>query len=295
MKVLACVLSLLSTFSVYAFTIGAYNIRNFDYDERARIKTDKPTLANILASLKFDVLSVEEINNTKEFENFLAATFPFLGVELSRCGGAHGQQLGFIYNKNTVELLAFQEDMRVTRPGTQGSCDGSSRPLAIGLFRIRATGQKFHGMTAHLKAGSTPDAINTRNKQYAVLRNIILELRTKTGVPDAFLAGDLNTTEFLSRGSDFRILTDLVKSVGMVNLTQNATCSAYWWGGSNDGIESPSLLDHVIVTPGLVRTRVTGQVHGHCQRVNCKPATPAQLGISYQGVSDHCPVTMTIQ
>jgi hypothetical protein len=25
-----------------ALTVGTYNIRNFDYDERARIRTDKP-------------------------------------------------------------------------------------------------------------------------------------------------------------------------------------------------------------------------------------------------------------
>ena len=278
-----------------AITIGAYNIRNFDYDERSRVHTNKPELANILLSLKADVLSVEEINNTAEFEKFVKNKLPGFDTELTRCGGAHGQRLGFVFNTSKVELLNFIEDLRITEPGTQGACDSGTRPLAIALFQIKATKQKFYGISAHLKAGSAPAAINKRTKQYEILKNVIQELKTKTGVKDFFLAGDLNTTEFLSRGIDYKLLNKVVSDLGMVNLTQNLSCSAYWWGGTDDGIESPSLLDHLVVTPGLLKTAGKVAVGGHCQKVNCKNASGRDLGVSYESVSDHCPITATIQ
>ena len=64
MKPILVLLALLASLTAQAaFTIGAYNIRNFDYDERYRIRTNKPALGSILNSLKADVMSVEEINN----------------------------------------------------------------------------------------------------------------------------------------------------------------------------------------------------------------------------------------
>ncbi len=56
MKNVAAIFALLFTLSAQALTIGAYNIRNFDYDERSRIKTNKQELSLLLSSLKFDVL-----------------------------------------------------------------------------------------------------------------------------------------------------------------------------------------------------------------------------------------------
>ncbi|HXH29634.1 MAG TPA: endonuclease/exonuclease/phosphatase family protein [Bacteriovoracaceae bacterium] len=295
MKVIMMILSFLTTLSASALTVGAYNIRNFDYDQRARIQTNKSELATLLLGLKADVLSVGEINNTREFETFLAAKLPQYGFGLSRCGGAHSQHLGFIYHKNTIELLAFSEDLRLSQPGGRGTCDANSRPLAMGLFKIKSTGQRFYGMSAHLKSGSAPESIAMRIKQYAIIHSIIKDLQSNSGVKDYFLAGDLNTTEFLSRGVDYQHLTKLVASLGLVNLTQNASCSAYWWGGSDDGVESPALLDHVIVSPGLIKRPIQARVHGHCQKVNCREVPVGQLGVSYAQVSDHCPVTAVIQ
>lgn len=296
MKLGFFLLNLLITTQVFAFTVGAYNIRNFDYDQRSRIRTNKSELANILKSINADVLSVEEINNTKEFGNFVASNLPGYEAELSRCGGAHGQSLGFLYKKETVELLSFHEDLATSNPGRGESCDSGSRPLAIGLFRIRATGQKFYGITVHLKSGSQPDSLAKRAQQYEIIKNLVLELRNSTGVKDFFMGGDFNTTEYRNRGADFTNLNKVVKELGMVNLTANLPCSSYWWGGTNDNIESPSLLDHVIVTPGLVKKKSAKAItHSHCQKVNCQEAPVQDLGKTYQAVSDHCPITATVQ
>ena len=80
MKQALTLLALLASLSIQAsITIGAYNIRNFDYDERYRIRTDKPQLSVMLKNLKVDVLSVEEVVNKAEFELFM------LHVTTSNC------------------------------------------------------------------------------------------------------------------------------------------------------------------------------------------------------------------
>jgi len=296
MKSALIFLILLTSVSLHAaITLGAYNIRNFDYDERYRLRTDKTELSIMLKNLKVDVLSVEEINNTAEFISFVATKLPEYGVALSECGGAHGQHLGFIYNKKTVDLLSFNEDLSISDPGFAGGCNSGSRPLAIGLFQIKGSNQKFYGMTAHLKSGSNPESQEKRTKQFAIIKKLIKELKSKTKINDYYLAGDLNTTEYVSRGADYKVLTEFVSDLGMVNLTQSLGCSAYWWGGTDDGLEEPSLLDHVIATPGLIKTAVKPQLHAHCKKVSCKSATEAQLGVSYESVSDHCPITARIQ
>jgi endonuclease/exonuclease/phosphatase family metal-dependent hydrolase len=297
MKSLLSAFILLTSLSANAaLTIGAYNIRNFDYDVRYRIKTNKVELATLIKGLNVDVLSVEEINNSAEFEKFVETKLPGYGVEISRCGGEHGQHLGFIYNKTKVDLLSFNEDLSISEPGRPGACDSGSRPMAIGLFQAKTSKQRFYGMTVHLKSGSEASSRNKRTKQYQIIKKIITELKTNSGVKDFYVAGDFNTTEYLSRGTDYKELTTVVKGLGMEDLASNLKCSAYWWGGSDDGIEDPSLLDHLLVTPGLVKMgNPKVQVGGHCEKVSCRQASLKDLGVSYESVSDHCPVTATIQ
>ncbi len=296
MKILPfALLPVLFSVSAHALTIGAYNIRNFDYDERSRIKTNKQELSVLLQSLKVDVLSVEEVNNTAEFERMVSAKLPGYAVEVSRCGGAHGQHLGFLYNTNTVELLSFNEDLSISEPGQGGKCDSGSRPLAIALFKIKSSGQKFYALAAHLKAGGDAGALSKRQKQYEIIKNTVNELREKTGVKDFSIAGDMNTTEYLNRGSDYKFFTKMVSDLGMTDLAANTACSAYYWGGTDDGIETPTLLDHVVVTPGLMKKQAKAEPSGHCKKVNCREVPATELGIIYESVSDHCPMTANIQ
>lgn len=289
-------LALLVSASAQALTVGGYNIRNFDYDTRYKISTNKPELASMLKAMNADVISVEEINNTQNWDAFVASSLPAYDTEVSRCGGEHGQRLGFLYNKSTVDLLAFNEDLSIAEPGTPGSCDSGSRPMAIGLFQVKATGQKFYGITVHLKSGSDPSSLNKRSKQYQIIKTTVRELLAKTGVKDFYVAGDFNSTEYITKGSDYAQLTAAVKDMGMIDLTSNLKCTAYWWGGTDDGIEMPTVLDHILVTPGFLKSgRPSVQALGHCHKVSCREASIKDLGISYESVSDHCPVTATLQ
>jgi len=278
----------------FALTVGTYNIRNFDYDVRSGVKTNKSALAEIIQSMKYDILSVEEIHNTKEFENFVSLKFPGYDVALSQCGGQHGQHLGFVYNTNAVELVEFSEDMSLVDPGRTGGCDVGSRPMAIALFKNKKTNQKFYGFTVHLKSGSGTDNFQKRAQQYKLIKKIITDKLSSSGVKDFYLAGDFNSTTYNFKGQDYTDIVKLVRDLGASDSAEQLKCSAYWWGGSDDGIESPSMLDHVITTPGLTSTKPKAKVGAHCAAVNCQEVSQKQLGVSYQGVSDHCPVAVEL-
>lgn len=296
MKKIFAVCLFLISLSSEALVIGTYNIRNFDYDNRYRIRTNKTELSAQLRALNADVLGVQEINNTAEFERFISQKLPGYDTELSRCGGAHGQRLGFIYNTSKVEMLAFNEDLSITSPGQPGTCDSGSRPMAIALFQIRGTKQKFYGISVHLKSGSNASSVQKRSAQYQIIKKTVRELQSKTGVRDFFVVGDFNTTEYLTRGSDYRELSQLANELNMLDAAANLSCTAYWWGGTDDGIETPSVLDHVLVTRGLIKSRSPRvNLGGHCQKVSCREVPTTQLGVSYESVSDHCPITATIQ
>jgi endonuclease/exonuclease/phosphatase family metal-dependent hydrolase len=274
-------------------TVGTFNIRNFDYDERSQIHTNKPMLKDLIGSLKADLLGVNEINQITEFEKFMSQHFPQYDVQLSTCGGAHGQRLGFVFNKTKLKLLSFNEDLSVSIPGEAGGCNTGSRPLAIAAFESIQTKTKFYAIQVHLKSGGQADSMATRAKQYKIIANVINQLRAGA-IKEFVVMGDFNTTGYLLRDSDYNEFTAMNKNAKLNDLSEKVGCTAYWWGGSEDGIETPSLLDHVLVSPALAGTSGT-KVHSHCQKVSCNFASPTQLGQTYEQVSDHCPQTATLR
>lgn len=286
---------LASTLSYARLTVGTYNIRNFDYDERARIKTNKPELASILKGLNFDLLGVNEINNVSEFNNFVGSKLRGYDVALSNCGGAHGQHLGFVYNKAKLKLINFREEMQFSGDNNSGGCFAGSRPAAVALFEELSTRERFYAIQLHLKSGSNASSVQKRARQYQLLQKLVKDL-VASGTPSVIAMGDINTTGYLDRDNDYRQFTSMLKNSSMSDLSSSIGCSAYWWGGSDDGIESPSLLDHVMATgPMLKGQKASTTVGAHCRAVSCREASPQQLGVSYTGVSDHCPQTATIR
>lgn len=295
MKTLLAVLSMLPTLVFAAnLTIGTYNIRNFDYDERYQIRTNKEELSSIIAKTGTDLLAVQEINNTTEFARYIKASFSGYDTILSECGGEHGQKLGFMFNTKKLKLLSFNEDLDLAGAGSQGSCYAGSRPGAIALFEIVETKQKFYAISVHLKSGSEGSSLKKRNKQFEIIGSIVKELQA-TGIQDFIVAGDMNTTTYNTRGEDYKTLTKLVSSIKATDLSANLKCTAYWWGLSDDGIESPSILDHVLVSPGLIKTQIETELSGHCKAVSCQERAETDLGMSYSNVSDHCPVSAKVQ
>lgn len=277
------------------FTIGTFNVRNFDYDERERIKTDKVQLAGLLKALKVDFLGLNEIDNKQEFEKLVATQLPGYEVKLSECGGAHGQHVGFLYNTSVVKFVSFKEDLTVSDPGgTSGGCYAGSRPLGIGEFQFVGSNEKFFALIAHTKSGGQTSSIQKRQRQYEIIGNVAAGLM-KTN-KNVLIMGDLNSTGFLDKQEDYKNLTALTQKTGIINLSAKTACSAYWWGGTEDGIETPSLLDHVMASPNMIKTSVTQTtLFSHCAALACKESPIAALGVTYKTVSDHCPQTATIR
>lgn len=289
-------LMFLVTFSAHArLTIGTYNIRNFDYDDRSRIHTNTPQLSTYIRSLNFDLMGFNEVDNTQAFENMIHATLPNHETVLSRCGGAHGQHVAVVYNKNALQLLQASEMIEFSNPGGQTACDSGSRPAVVILFKEIATGQNFYHMQVHFKSGGNADSFSKRAKQYNLMQQTVRQL-VAAGTPRVLVMGDMNTTGYLPRDQDYRNFVSAVAAAGLTDLSANIGCTAYWWGGSDDGIESPAILDHVLATPAMLANQPARATVGtHCQAVSCQAAPIAKLGISYAQVSDHCPQTATIR
>mgnify|MGYP006181700945 FL=1 len=55
--------------------IASYNIRNFDYDQRANIPTDKNLLYDTIRQINPDFMAVQEIRETEKFEQFINLRF----------------------------------------------------------------------------------------------------------------------------------------------------------------------------------------------------------------------------
>ncbi len=296
MKTLAALFTLIPPICFAAsLTVGTYNIRNFDYDERYRIQTNKSELENIITETEADLLAVQEINNTAEFTRYVKSTFSGYDSELSECGGAHGQKLGFMYNTAKIKLLSFNEDLTLAGAGEQGSCYSGSRPAAIALFEIVQTKQKFYAISVHLKSGGQNASLQKRMKQFKIIQELISDIQWRTNVKDFIIAGDMNTTTYNTRGTDYKTLQSMVTALGATDISKSLPCTAYWWGGSDDGIEDPSILDHVIISKGLIKNTLQPKLGGHCAAVSCKAMPSDKLGMSYSNVSDHCPVSAKIQ
>lgn len=290
-------LSLMLSLSAWAgLKVGTYNIRNFDYDVREDIQTNKPELAQILLSLKFDLLGVNEINNGEELASFIKSKMPSYQVVLSNCGGRGGQSLGFIYNSKKIRLIEFTEELGITNPEGQPTCNGSSRPMGVGKFENLETKEVFYSYQVHLKAGDNADAQEKRALQYEFIKNY-LKSAEAAGKENYVVMGDFNTTGYLSRDQDYKKFTAMLNANKLTNLTAQLGCSAYWWGATDDNTEIPSQLDHIVMSAGYLSLKGStpkAQLHGHCKKVTCRPASSDSLGVSYQEVSDHCPMTAEI-
>ena len=98
--------------------ISSYNIRNFDYDDRHQVPTNKPLLQSELKALDADLLGVQEIQQVEEFKSFLKSNFSQYNYTFSNCGGVKKQKLGVVYNKYKLKLLSSYEDKRLILTNT---------------------------------------------------------------------------------------------------------------------------------------------------------------------------------
>lgn len=274
-----------------SFQVSAFNIRNYDKNGE---NTDKKELVKIIESLDSDLISIEEIYNNTSFEKLVKSSLPNYALSLSRCGGGGKQNIGFLYRKDRLELLNTAEDTRLADPyGTVSTYGcGSLRPGYLGFFMDKETEKKFVAMTVHLKAGSGSQNYAKRAIQYNLLTKITRELRL-AGHNDILIMGDFNTTGFDAKDDDYKNFSSMLTKSGTDTASKNLKCTSYWSGENhNDDIEEPSTLDHIVYSGNLLGLKLKeAKVSTHCQKANCEEVYNSVLGVSYESVSDHCPVT----
>jgi endonuclease/exonuclease/phosphatase family metal-dependent hydrolase len=296
------VVLLISTlFSIDAFSglrFSSYNIRNFDYDSRSHTPTNKRHLVRILDEVNADLIAVQEINEEQVFEKMINVNYNGeLRSKLSMCGGAHGQKLGFVWKTNKLKLINFTEDSRISNPNNphQENCYNGSRPLAIGTFKILDRNETLVAISVHLKSGGRPSNIDKRFKQHEIIRKVVSEYRAK-GVKHFVIMGDFNSTEYIINGEVKNRFVRSVSNMGLKDVTSKLTCSAYWWGGAQDSKQYPSMLDHILVSPSLLGGKPAKiETYGHCKKLKCKVTFESDMGVSFDEVSDHCPLVAEVK
>ena len=294
-------LSLFSLPSFAGFKLATYNIRNFDYDSRSNVFTNKPHLVKTLTELDADLIGVQEINKIQVFDNMIQDNFrgKFKTV-FTECGGAHEQRLGFIYNKDKFRLTQFTQDLRTVNVNQSVDtrnfdCRNGSRPLAVAQFRELATGREILAISVHLKSGGRPKSIQKRFKQLKVIKNLIEEKR-RDGFEHFIVLGDFNSTQYNSKGNGHSRFVGMVSDMRLNDTASNLSCTAYWWGGINDSTQYPSSLDHMLVSQSLsASTNSKAEVYGHCAKLTCGVTSEAEMGISFDQVSDHCPIAVELK
>lgn len=287
-------ISVFLSFAAHAgLVVKSYNIRNF----ASAKSTNLVLLKKILIDNKADIISVQEIKNAGLFKKFVEAELKsyHYKVVISKCGGAGNQKLGFIYNSKRLELKSFTEDLSLA--GKTPSCNGSSRPAGIGVFRDHNDQLDFAAIAVHLKAGGCGNCIAKRQFQLKRLSLIIKKFQVN-GLENVIALGDFNTTEYNKKSKQYEMFKGFVAHHQMRDSADKVACSSYW-GGSNrgDGIEEPSLLDHILITKAFMSNynQAKASVALHCQQNACKRTPSNKMGMAYKQVSDHCPISIDMR
>lgn len=287
MKLTLVILLLLSS-SVWAkWSVTTYNIRNFDRDPGSG-RTDLVELGKIIKSVKSDVMAFEEVVNKEAFKKLIAANLPGFQYSISNCGGFGKQHLAVVYDPNVFEYGHEMEDLSFT--GSEGKC-GSLRPVFLVTLTHKATKKIYTFGAVHLKAGGNSRAMATRWGQYAKLEG----LASRYSGENLILLGDFNTTGYNIKNEDYVKFENLLSSSGLRSMAESIGCTNYWSGTQGGEEYESSILDHVVVQDKVMKQIDGVKVAAHCARTQCRPATPADLGISFQSVSDHCPVQVTFK
>ena len=164
----------------------------------------------------------------------------------------------------------------------------------MGEFRDRLTRKTFVALGVHLKAGGRSSSYRTRTLQYQMLVEMVKELNRR-GQRDILIMGDFNTTGYVLSDSDYHNFSDMLGDTRMKTVSSRLECTSYWSGSNrSDNIEESSILDHIVYPSTFMGMRPSRfGVHSHCARAACENTSARQLGVSYQEVTDHCPVSIT--
>jgi endonuclease/exonuclease/phosphatase family metal-dependent hydrolase len=269
------------------WTVSSYNIRNFDKDQEAG-QTNLKELGKLIQSFKSDVMTFVEVVNLEAFKDLIKTNLPDHMIVNSTCGGFGKQKLAIVYNAKIFKFVDQTEDM--TFSGSTGNC-GSLRPVLLVTLEKKLSKEKFVFGAVHLKAGGAEMAMRQRWGQYQLLAKLSEQYKNQ----NLILMGDFNTTGYNIKNEDFSQFEKLLSSSSLHTMSENLGCTSYWVGTLGNGQHQSSILDHIVLKDELKQQVQDILVGSHCAKLDCKDATPEELGVSYQAVSDHCPIQVTFK
>jgi endonuclease/exonuclease/phosphatase family metal-dependent hydrolase len=281
--------------------IATWNIRNFPFDERPQDtdlgyarNTNICDLEEALGGLDADLLGVAEIRDTRRFPQVLRRSGGGrrYQVALAKRGGRFGQKVGIAWDEAVFELMRDPQQI------DELALDPKLRPgLALSLRHRRPGGDDFTVVQVHLV--SRPEGYTTRLRQIRELARWVNEWTTTVGDRDIIVMGDFNTTG--PPGRDVERELDEVDAIlgasGLRRLPNPLGCDQYSEGGGpRDGIQQPSLLDHVYLGGFEAAGEPELRSWLHCARHACQPFTSraGEEDGTFWDVSDHCPVTFEL-
>ena len=283
--------------------IASWNVRNFPLDERPQEddlgysrRTNICDFETAFGGLEADLYGLQEVNDIRRFQPILrrACGERSMDVRYSSIGGRHGQHLAIAWDNSKLELVGqpIEVDKLVLELGM--------RPAFAGYFRsLRAGGVDFTVVVVHLESG--PQNFADRRRQNRELASWIETRIEETGDPDVIVLGDFNTTGSPRGGleGELQSVDAILGDVGLERLHNPLGCTSYWeGGGQRDGVQVPSLLDHVFVGGfGVDAVSTPLEAWLHCARWQCEDlvSRSGEEDGTFWDVSDHCPLTFEIR
>ncbi|MBX3190961.1 MAG: hypothetical protein KF819_28455 [Labilithrix sp.] len=292
--------------------VATFNIRNFPKDTmsdsdagadggaapdrdtrpaplvRKLSETDEAMLVDILAKLDFDVLAVQEINDTRRFDDVL-----------TRLGERTGRRYQSVYNlawdhPQHLGIVARADRVRIESPRVHA--DIATRPtmragLSARIVSTKAGGADFGLLVLHLASGDTGGRARLRAEQASFAAKAVAARQVESGDADFVVVGDMNTArpDELSGFDGAMAESDS----GLDRASRDLACSTYYTKGPTNPMLEPSLIDHVFVASLAERDESVPMAVGtHCHERSCASfeSDSAEHGTSYWSVSDHCPV-----
>jgi exonuclease III len=153
----------------------------------------------------------------------------------------------------------------------------------------------LHVVSVHLKSGQERRDHELRLRSLASFQGVAESARSAHFDDDIVIGGDLNTmgcrhcSPKLTATQELELFArELGRGVPAWSFVAPRTsCSEYHAG-------SGALLDHFVVSAGLLSEAAESRVTGYCEDRGCRPFDAPSVPAAYRSLSDHCPVLLEL-